>query len=273
LSMLFQDPALFPERSLEENSLMPFRARAINASDLDSAHAFIGQMIDYFDMKSHQKTLVKNMSGGERQRSAIIRCLVGAHDEQLLLLDEPFKSTLNYGLKQRLMQKIIEWHDSHPGQTIIFVTHSFEEAIYMSDTIAIMFNSKIFLGQPKDIYERPPDISLAEILGAANSCGITDATRTIIGEITGKTPPRGASTWFCRPHMLHESDQGGSFKITKSLYMGKYQALDLVSVADDNFFIKAEVPTSTPYILDSIHRFKINNCPVFYNNDGLLIKD
>ena len=78
LAMLFQDPALFPDQTLEVNALAAIRAQAVTRNDLATAQAFVGTMIDYFDMSDHRDKPVRLLSGGERQRASIVRCLTNA---------------------------------------------------------------------------------------------------------------------------------------------------------------------------------------------------
>jgi spermidine/putrescine transport system ATP-binding protein len=112
----------------------------------------------------YRKNVMK-CSGGERQRVALARAF--AYDPEVLLFDEPL-SALDYKLKKILEKELKDLH-RETGKTFIYITHSLEEAMVMSDRIAVMRAGKIIqAGPPEEIYARPADRFVAEFFGEVN---------------------------------------------------------------------------------------------------------
>ena len=104
-------------------------------------------------------------SGGERQRVALARAF--AYDPEILFFDEPL-SALDYKLKKTLEKELKDIH-KEAGKTFIYITHSLEEAMVMSDRIAVMRDGRIVqIGTPEEIYTRPVNRFVAEFMGEVN---------------------------------------------------------------------------------------------------------
>jgi spermidine/putrescine transport system ATP-binding protein len=161
--MVFQSLALFPHRSVGENIAFPLKVRGV-ASAIRTARALELMKLmrlpaDYFSRN------VMKCSGGERQRVALARAF--AYNPEILFFDEPL-SALDYKLKKSLEKELKDIH-KETGKTFIYITHSLEEAMVMSDRIAVMNAGKIVqIGTPEDIYTRPVNRFVAEFMGEVN---------------------------------------------------------------------------------------------------------
>src|SRR6185436_2622346 len=112
---------------------------------------------------------VTKCSGGERQRVALARAF--AYDPEILFFDEPL-SALDYKLKKTLEKELKDIH-KESGKTFIYITHSLEEAMVMSDRIAVMNDGRIVqVGTPEEIYTRPVNRFVAEFMGEVNTLAV-----------------------------------------------------------------------------------------------------
>jgi ABC-type Fe3+/spermidine/putrescine transport system ATPase subunit len=246
VAMLFQDPALFPQMDVVQNALAAKKARGIKSEEMARVEALIGNLIDLFQMKDALNRPVRTLSGGERQRAAIIRCLINAENEDILLLDEPFKSTLNHALRWTVMRAIMEWHSNNANKTIVFVTHEFIEAAYMCARVAVISEEKtLFFGAPDTLYVSPPSLSLAAVLGPLNVLDLTPATRLILAEVLGPQPiPSGASRFACRPGSISIDTSKTGFTVAHCTYLGDYKRVRLQALSDPAVRLEADIPAT-----------------------------
>jgi spermidine/putrescine ABC transporter ATP-binding subunit len=162
IGMVFQSYALFPHMSVEQNVAYGLEQRGM---DKKAIRREVGQAIEMVQLKGFEKRRPKQLSGGQQQRVALARALV--IKPSLLLLDESL-SALDKKLRVD-MQVELRQIQKEVGITTIFVTHDQEEALTLSDRIAVMKDGRIVqLGAPDDVYERPADTFVADFLGQAN---------------------------------------------------------------------------------------------------------
>ena len=159
---VFQNYALFPHLSIFENIAFGLRRRKMADKEVREK---VGTMLDLVELPGYEKRKPNQLSGGQQQRIALARALV--NNPQVLLLDEPL-GALDLKLRKQ-MQVELKRIQGEVGITFIFVTHDQEEAMTMSDRIAVIHRGKIEqLGAPEDLYERPATDFVARFLGVSN---------------------------------------------------------------------------------------------------------
>ena len=159
VNTVFQSYALFPHMNVEKNVAYGLKVRG---ADKKTIAARVKEMLELVQMSEYAKRMPAQLSGGQRQRIAIARAL--APQPQLLLLDEPL-GALDLQLR-RQMQIELKRLQKKLGITFIYITHDQEEAINMSDRIAVMKGGKFEqLGTPEDIYDRPKTRYVAQFIG------------------------------------------------------------------------------------------------------------
>jgi iron(III) transport system ATP-binding protein len=162
VGMVFQDYALFPDRSSLANVMYGLEAREVPARH---ARARAMAMLERVGLGSLADRSPATLSGGQRQRVAMARALV--IDPQLLLLDEPL-AALDVKLRVELRAMVRELQ-IESKVTTVFVTHDQEEALALSDVVAVMDRGRIVqMGAPAEIYARPVNGYAADFLGSAN---------------------------------------------------------------------------------------------------------
>jgi putative spermidine/putrescine transport system ATP-binding protein len=162
VNTVFQDYALFPHMSVEENVEYGLRVKGIAKSDRRKQAQAALEMVRLPD---HGARKPSQLSGGQRQRVALARAI--ANQPEVLLLDEPL-GALDLKLRQE-MQLELKAIQREVGITFIFVTHDQEEALTMSDRLAVMNGGRIEqLGTPIDVYERPANEFVAGFIGVSN---------------------------------------------------------------------------------------------------------
>lgn len=162
--LVFQSLALFPHKSVGENIAFPLKVKGIDAS-VRKARALELMRIVRLPESYHDKNVMK-CSGGERQRVALARAL--AYDPEVLFFDEPL-SAIDYKLKKTLEKELKDLH-RETGKTFIYITHSLEEAMVMSDRIGVMRAGRLVqVGTPEEIYGSPVDRFVCEFVGEVNT--------------------------------------------------------------------------------------------------------
>ena len=162
VGMVFQDYALFPDRSSLANVMYGLEARGVAARD---AKARAMAMLERVGLGTMADRSPATLSGGQRQRVAMARALV--IDPQLLLLDEPL-AALDVKLRVELRAMVRELQ-LESKVTTVFVTHDQEEALALSDIVAVMDRGRIVqVGSPAEIYASPETDYAADFLGSAN---------------------------------------------------------------------------------------------------------
>ena len=162
VNTVFQNYALFPHMSVADN--IGFGLKMLGKSKDDVA-ARVGLMLKLVKMEQFAKRATSQLSGGQQQRVALARALAPA--PKVLLLDEPL-SALDYKLRKE-MQIELKRLQAETGITFVFVTHDQEEALTMSDRVAVMSSGNILqVGSPRDIYDRPADRFVADFIGETN---------------------------------------------------------------------------------------------------------
>ena len=159
---VFQDYALFPHMTVGENIGYGLRIRRVGAADRRKRVERALQMVRLAGLENRRPN---QLSGGQRQRVALARAVI--NEPEVLLLDEPL-GALDLKLRQE-MQIELKQIQKEVGITFIYVTHDQEEALTMSDRVAVMSNGHIEqLGSPVEVYERPATEFVAGFIGISN---------------------------------------------------------------------------------------------------------
>src|SRR3954470_3198706 len=161
--MVFQSLALFPHRTVGQNIEFPMKIRGVDpAKRKERAIQLMHQL--RLPENYYGKSVTK-CSGGERQRVALARAL--AYDPEILFFDEPL-SAIDYKLRKTLEKELKDIH-RETRKTFVYITHSLEEAMVMSDRIGVMRAGRLVqVGSPQQIYTAPRSKFVAEFIGDVN---------------------------------------------------------------------------------------------------------
>src|SRR5919204_2946563 len=162
VNTVFQSYALFPFLSVEENVAFGLRYKGIPKRE---AKRHVGEVLSLVRMSGMEKRRPWQLSGGQQQRVALARALV--LNPAVLLLDEPL-GALDAKLRKALQIELKALQEE-VGITFIYVTHDQEEALTMSDRLAVMSNGRVEqIGTPSEVYEEPVNTYVADFLGVSN---------------------------------------------------------------------------------------------------------
>ena len=211
VNTVFQNYALFPHLSVEENVAFGLKYQKASKQEIRER---VGRALELVQMSQFVRRRPNQLSGGQQQRVALARALI--LNPKVLLLDEPL-GALDAKLRKRLQIELKALQEE-VGITFIYVTHDQEEALTMSDRIAVMSQGRVEqVGQPKEIYENPATAYVADFLGVSN---LMDA------EAAGPAPagpaPAGLAQIGCRVKLGEfalvagqgEPDAVGACKVT-----------------------------------------------------------
>ena len=206
IGMVFQDYALFPDKTVFDNVAYGLRARRQDAATITRK---VGAALERVDLGALGHRHPAALSGGQRQRVALARALV--IEPQVLLMDEPL-SNLDAKLRLQVRQTIDDLQ-AQAGITTVFVTHDQDEALALSHRIGVMNKGRLEqVGTPAQIYREPASSYVADFVGAANLVAVELAqavsagarTRVQLGgqSVTARAPaalPAGAAMLVARP--------------------------------------------------------------------------
>jgi len=162
IGMVFQNYALFPHMTVAENIAFPLKQRKVPKAEIARR---VADVLEIVSLPGYQRRYPRQLSGGQQQRVALARAIV--FNPRVLLMDEPL-GALDKKLREGLQLEIRRLHQNL-GITFIYVTHDQEEALVMSDRIAVMNHGRIEqLGSPVDLYDRPNSRFVAEFIGESN---------------------------------------------------------------------------------------------------------
>jgi iron(III) transport system ATP-binding protein len=162
IGMVFQNYAIFPHLTVKGNVAFGLQNRKISKEDINKK---VDEVLKTVQIDEYKDRLPQNLSGGQQQRVALARAIVIRPD--VLLMDEPL-SNLDAKLRIEMRNAIKEIQNS-VGITTVYVTHDQEEAMAVSDRIAVMKSGIIqHVGTPQEIYQRPANIFVATFIGHTN---------------------------------------------------------------------------------------------------------
>ncbi|WP_153731543.1 ABC transporter ATP-binding protein [Sporosarcina obsidiansis] len=169
IGLVFQNYALFPHLTIYENVAYGLKRKKVNK---DEVRKRVEDALKSVQLTGFEDRFPTQLSGGQQQRVALARSLV--LNPAIILFDEPL-SNLDAKLRQFLRVEIRQLQKKH-GFTALFVTHDQEEAMVLSDRIAVMYNGDISqLGTPTEIYNEPSNSFVANFIGETNMIAVEDA--------------------------------------------------------------------------------------------------
>ena len=227
IGMVFQNYAIFPHLTVEENVAYGLKARKVDKKEIDRRVKEALELVPIAPLATRKPS---ELSGGQQQRVALARAFV--IEPSVLLMDEPL-SNLDAKLRVQ-MRSIIKKLQRRLGITTIYVTHDQEEALAISDRIAVMNQGRVMqVGTPSEIYAKPENPFVAGFIGVSNflNCDVTKceggvAKVSIKGELDIDVPVRksytGKAQLSARPEQLFFSETGMPGKVMFSTFLGDF---------------------------------------------------
>ncbi|WP_173932638.1 ABC transporter ATP-binding protein [Chelativorans sp. Marseille-P2723] len=239
IGMVFQNYALFPHLNVFDNIAYGLKVRRIPEAEIRTRVRAVLAMVQ---LEGFEERRIQQLSGGQQQRVALARAMVIRPD--LLLMDEPL-SALDRQLRKHVQLEIRRIHNEH-RRTTIYVTHDQEEALVMSDRIAVMSQGRIEqVGTPTELYREPKNVFVARFLGESNLLPVEIAERSgreISYRVEGESriwsmqahdgmPMRNdRALLLVRPEDLTpapENEPGIEAGVEEAVYLGELTALKL----------------------------------------------
>jgi ABC-type Fe3+/spermidine/putrescine transport system ATPase subunit len=222
MGMVFQSYALFPHRTVAENVAFGLRMRAVPKQEIARR---VAAALAQVALTGFENRRPSQLSGGQQQRVALARALV--IEPRVLLCDEPL-GALDRKLRQQMQFELKELQQ-RLGVTLVFVTHDQEEALAMSDRIAVMSKGKVEqVGAPTEIYERPRTRFVADFIGEINLLEEDTRPRALRPEKIRLVPPSEArlagtieTANFLGGATLYRVDAGGRTYLARETHSGE----------------------------------------------------
>jgi spermidine/putrescine transport system ATP-binding protein len=249
VNTVFQHYALFPHMSVIDNVAFGLKMKGVSPAD---RRARAGKMLEMVHLSAFADRLPAQLSGGQQQRVALARAL--APEPRVLLLDEPL-SALDLKLRQAMRVELKQLQEQ-TGITFIFVTHDQEEALTMSDRIAVMSSGHVQqIGTARAIYEAPVNRFVADFIGETNLLEVDVASvaagmaRVILPGGQGLVCPAatdagGRHHLSIRPERVSLVPSGGDLQVTieRVVYLGT--DLHILTRLDDATMIQVRIQNS-----------------------------
>ena len=237
IGMVFQNYAIFPHLTVKENVAYGLKARKVAKKEMDERVAEALKLVQIEHLADRKPN---ELSGGQQQRVALARAFV--IEPSVLLMDEPL-SNLDAKLRVQ-MRTVIKKLQRRLGITTIYVTHDQEEALAISDRIAVMKDGNIMqIGTPNEIYAKPQNPFVAGFIGVSNflDCDVDGGKVTIQGEMTIEIPVKkeykGKGKLSARPEQLFFSNTGMPGKILFSTFLGDFIEYEVVLDNGQNLIV------------------------------------
>ena len=223
IGMVFQNYAIFPHLTVEENVAYGLKARKVPKAEIEKR---VKESLELVQIAHLAKRKPNELSGGQQQRVALARAFV--IEPSVLLMDEPL-SNLDAKLRVQ-MRSVIKKLQRRLGITTIYVTHDQEEALAISDRIAVMKDGHIMqVGTPNEIYAKPQNPFVAGFIGVSNfldcdvdASGMTDIKGELKIKVPMKTAYTGPAKLSARPEQLFFSAEGMPGEVLFSTFLGDF---------------------------------------------------
>ncbi len=251
IGMVFQNYALFPHMTVNENLAFPLEVRRMSKSEIASR---VKRALDMVQLGAFGERRPAQLSGGQQQRVAVARALV--FDPDLVLMDEPL-GALDKQLREQMQYEIKHIHESL-GVTVVYVTHDQAEALTMSNRIAVFDDGVIQqLASPSDLYERPENAFVAQFIGENNrlhgtvqaingdQCKVTLESGEEIQALKVNVDGVGDKTTLSlRPERVEVNPESGKFplvfsaKVEELIYLGDHIRTRATVCGNSEFIVK-----------------------------------
>ena len=255
IGMVFQNYALFPHMTVNENLAFPLEVRKLNKTDVKQK---VDKALSMVELQDFGNRMPLQLSGGQQQRVALARALV--FEPRLVLMDEPL-GALDKKLREQMQYEIKHIHEKI-GITVVYVTHDQSEALTMSNRIAVFNDGKIQqISSPDVLYEKPESSFVAQFIGennqlkgkvksiSGNKCVITTETGENINSLKINVDNVGDnSTVSLRPERIAINSSEDKFentfdaKVKELIYLGDHIRTRVDVCGTDQFIVK--VPNS-----------------------------
>ncbi len=255
VNTVFQNYALFPHMTVGENTAYALEIAGVGREERRQRVAAALRMVGLEGMEGRRP---RQLSGGQQQRVALARAIIAR--PKLLLLDEPL-SALDKNLRQA-MQIELKTLQHELGITFIFVTHDQQEALTMSDRVAVLSGGRIQqLDTPRNIYDHPVNNFVATFVGASNLFeGELDGDNLLIGDGTAihhrQGPSSGAATALIRPEQFLLADHDGlptlDIELEQIVFVGS--SFELFGHTSQGRKVMAEIPASRRNLVGEIEQ-------------------
>jgi spermidine/putrescine ABC transporter ATP-binding subunit len=231
IGMVFQNYALFPHLTVAENIGFPLKQRGV---DKATRTRKVTEALAMVRLPGYEGRYPRQLSGGQQQRVALARAIV--FQPRLLLMDEPL-GALDKQLRESLQLEMRRLH-ADLGITFVYVTHDQEEALTMSDRIAVVNEGRIAqLGTPEDLYDRPCNKFVASFIGESNflsgvvrgvedGCVVVDCAGTLVRGVSNARVETGAAvTLATRPERMRfaagTGENGMRVTVAEAMFAGE----------------------------------------------------
>jgi len=251
IGMVFQNYALFPHMTVEENVGYPLRVRKMTKTDIKDR---VARALDMVQLGGFGTRRPAQLSGGQQQRVAVARALV--FEPKIVLMDEPL-GALDRQLREQMQYEIRHIHDSL-GVTVVYVTHDQSEALTMSNRIAVFDDGVIQqLSTPEGLYELPENAFVAQFIGENNrllgkvmavngeTCSVEAESGDRIEALAVNVGAVGAATTISlRPERLTINPPEGSMpnvfdgRVEELIFHGDHVRTRLSLCGHDDFIVK-----------------------------------
>ncbi|MEM9205651.1 MAG: ABC transporter ATP-binding protein [Pseudomonadota bacterium] len=250
IGMVFQNYALFPHMTVEENLAFPLEVRKMAKPEIETR---VKRALDMVELPQFGARMPAQLSGGQQQRVAVARALV--FDPELVLMDEPL-GALDKQLREQMQYEIKHIHESL-GVTVVYVTHDQAEALTMSDRIAV-FNDGVIqqLSTPDELYERPENSFVAQFIGENNrlngkierrtdtTCEVKLETGETVEALAVNVEGRDRTTLSIRPERIEINPPGETAgnhltgRIEELIYLGDHIRTRMTVSGNPEFIVK-----------------------------------
>ena len=250
IGMVFQNYALFPHMTVNENLAFPLEVRKLPKAEIEQR---VHKVLDMIQLGAFGNRRPGQLSGGQQQRVAVARALV--FEPKLVLMDEPL-GALDKQLREQMQYEIKHIHE-HLSVTVVYVTHDQSEALTMSNRIAV-FNDGVIqqLATPADLYERPENAFVAQFIGENNrlrgkvtavngkSCAVEVEGGRIQAFPVNIDGPGSATTLSLRPERVRINPPPGECpnlfdaRVEELIYLGDHTRTRVSVCGHDDFIVK-----------------------------------